>query len=187
MHRIRLSIPLPAIQLPLAIALWEWGDRFFRPHLSRGGFGPGQLVCYGINAPAIFLRLIVFPFTRGHPYWPQLSVMGYSLEDLSFFLGVAILWFLVGKWLDRRRLSEERSKSWMAIRALPINLFLIALGLFIGIGLLLEGVDGLRIPYKWGDYWGTIIESVFFLVWSVAFVVAVGMKIAKLIPGVAQR
>ncbi len=175
------------MQLPLAIALWEWGDRLFRPHLSPGRFSPGQLVCYGINAPAIFLRLIVFPFTRGHPYWPQLFVLGHGLEDLSFFLGVAILWFLIGKWLDRRRLHKERSERRMTARELLIGVLLVALGLFMGLGFLYWGADGLRNPYKGGDYWATVISSIFFLAWSFALILVVGKRIAKLARGFAQR
>jgi quinol-cytochrome oxidoreductase complex cytochrome b subunit len=113
--------------------------------------------------------------------------LGYSLEDLSFFLGVAILWFLIGKWLDRRRLNELRSERRMAIRELLISVLLVALGLFMGLGFLYWGADGLRNPYKGGDYWATMISSIFFLVWSVGLILAVGKRIAKLARGFAQR
>lgn len=162
-------------------------SRLHLRHLGPSQYGAGPHVCYGINAPAIFLRLIVFPFTRGHPYRPQVSVFGYGLEDLSFFLGVVILWYLIGMWLDQWRLNKERSERRMTIRGFLVALFLITLGLFINIGLLVEGVEGLRQPFKWGDYWGTIIESTLFLVWSVVLIFFSGTKLKNVIRRVVQR
>jgi hypothetical protein len=111
MWKLRLSILLPAVQLPLAVIPWEWGGRLHHPTLGAGHWRAGPLVCYGINAPAIFLRLVVFPFTRGGRPWPHPSIFGYGPEELSFFLGVAILWFVVGKLPDRRRSDKVSSEK----------------------------------------------------------------------------
>jgi hypothetical protein len=110
---------------------WRWSLR------------AGSLVCYGINAPAIFLRLVVFPFTPvGRPR-PLPSIFGYGPEELSFFLGVAILWFVVGKLLDRRRSDKVPSEKQMTVREALISSFMIVLGIVMGIALFAEGLEGL--------------------------------------------
>jgi hypothetical protein len=187
MRTIRFSFILPVLQLSLALALWEWEGRLHLRHLGPGQYSAGPHVCFGIDAPAIFLRFVVFPFTRDHPFWPQVSAFGYGLEDLSFFLGVVILWFLIGRWFDRWRLNKDWLEPKMTVRGVLVGLWLIALGLFMGIGLLLEGVEGLRRPFNWGDYWGTIIESTLFLVWSVVLIFFSGRKLKSVIGRVFQR
>jgi hypothetical protein len=177
MRKLRLSIFLPATQIPVALMLWEC--QFHLLPLTHSHFSAGPLICYGINAPALFLRLAVFPYTRGnHPSWPQPTLFGFGLEEFSFFLGIAILWYLIGKWLDKRALNEPK-ETLKTNRELMIGVFLAVAGLLMSTTLLIEGTSGLRIPFKWGDYWGSIIESVLFLVWSIVLFSASGVKVMR--------
>ena len=112
-------------------------------------------------------------------------MLGYDLEDVAFLLGVALLWFLIGKWLDRRRFDEVSSENRMAMREILISMLLVALGLSMGTGLFYEGVHGLRIPL--GRFWWTIAESILFLVWSIVLIIASGLTITRVICGVAQH
>jgi hypothetical protein len=74
------------------------------------------------------------------------------MEELSFLLSVAILWFLIGKWLDRRLLHESRYDDRMGLREVLVGVLFIAVGLFMSFAFLYEGLDGLRTHFKWGDY-----------------------------------
>ena len=168
MRKLRLSILLPTIQLPLAVTLWEWGARIRTSTVGPDHFRSGPLLSYGINAPAVFLRLAAFPFTRTDSSASHLSLFGYGLEELSFFLGVVILWVLVGKYFDLRMSNTTLHNRQSTRRALSIDLIAALIVAVMAIALFVEGVEGLRIPFRWGSYWGTIEESVLFLVWSVA-------------------
>jgi hypothetical protein len=187
MRKLKLSVLLPVIQLPLALVLWEWGGRLPLPSLGSGHFRAGPLVCYGINAPAVFLRLVVFPFTRGSRQWAQPSIFGYGPEEWSFFLGVVILWFLVGTLLDQRGSENGLSDKRMTVIDVLLRLSGIVLGVVIGIALFVEGQKGLRIPYRWGDYQGTVVESILFLVWSFVLICFSGVKVTRMIRRVIRR
>jgi len=57
------------------------------------------------------------------------TVFGYGTEELSFLLGVAILWFLIGKWLEQRLLNESRYDDRMGLREVLVGVLFIAVGL----------------------------------------------------------
>jgi len=97
------------------------------------------------------------------------------LEEVFFFLGVGILWFLIGRKLDKQTsglLHQEKQRSVARVFA---NLFLALLG----VAVLIEGISGLRTPWKWGNYVGNIVESVLFLVWSVILLGSPALQVAK--------
>jgi hypothetical protein len=172
-RQLKLSLLLPLMQLFLAVGLWD-GHRTATPRVLDTFYWPTSvLICYGINAPALVLKLLAFPFTRGDQVTPP-SISGYGLEELFFFLGVGILWFYVGKLLQR---ASERAPSakHFGLRQALANLFFIALG----VALLIEGIQGLRTPGKWNNYWGNIAESVLFLVWSLILLAFPGLQVAK--------
>jgi hypothetical protein len=43
------------------------------------------------------------------------------MEELSFLLGIAILWFLIGKCLDQRLLNESRYDDRMGLREVLVG------------------------------------------------------------------
>jgi hypothetical protein len=57
MWKLRLSILLPAVQLPLAVILWEWGGRLHHPTLGAGHCGPAHSFAMGSMLPLFFLDL----------------------------------------------------------------------------------------------------------------------------------
>jgi len=181
MRKLRLSLLLPSVQLVIAVVMWESDGRLRLARFTPGRLGAGPLISYGINAPAVFMKLVVFPLTRGYPTLPQVSLFGYGLEEISFFVGVAILWFFVGWWLDRLRRREGQSEAVISLRKATLAGFFVVLSTSIGLGLLVEGVRGLQVPFKWGDYWGTIVESCLFLVWSSVLLVACGVETIRLL------
>src|SRR5262249_48666517 len=157
-----LSIILPCVQVALAVGLWEWGR--YQPRAQGFGAWPiAGLICYGINAPAILpSRLAVYPFRM---MYPPHFLSYYSLSEWAFFAGVAVLWFLVGLALDRkiRGTSTER-------RVTPVTIVWRLLLLAMGTVLFLLALRQFSMPWHQGNYWGTIIESILFLVWSAVLI-----------------
>jgi hypothetical protein len=173
--QLKFSLALPPSQVLLALALWEWGRQASRARSLDTFYWPtSALVSYGINAPAVFMKLLAFPFTRGN-WFSAPSVLGYGLEEVFYFLGVGILWFLIGRKLDKQASGQPHVKEQRALPRVFANLFLV----FLGVALLVEGVSGLRNPWKWGNYAGNVVESVFFLAWSLILVGFPGLQVVR--------
>jgi hypothetical protein len=109
-RQLKLSLLLPLMQLFLAAGLWDWGHRTATTRVLDTFYWPTSvLICYGINAPALVLKLLAFPFTRRDQVTPP-SISGYGLEELFFFLGVGILWFTLEPCYKEPR-SERRQQN----------------------------------------------------------------------------
>jgi len=176
LNKVRFSLILPLAQLPLAVAMLEWARRVVAPQRWDTFYWPTPaLVCYGINGPAIFFKLLVFPFTRGQPFWPSVSMLGYGLEDLSFFVGVVILWFFVGRALDRIMSVEELPERRLIGLSVLLNVFVA----FLGIALFLLGIKSLRTPGRWNNYSGNVTESILFLAWAFILIVVASLRLKQ--------
>jgi hypothetical protein len=156
LRKLKYSIVLPAVQLPLAVVLSEIGRRTDVHRIDIFDWPPSALICYGINAPAIFFRLAVFPFTRTEHFWSLPSLSGYGSEELAFFVGVCVVWFLVGRKIDMRRNSESPSEGRNSVREIMLHGGLVVLG----VGFFLAGFSRLRILFKFGPHWAILLESV---------------------------
>jgi hypothetical protein len=166
----RFSIILPSVQVPLAIGLWEWSRYEPRARsLESFPWPTGGLICYGINAPAIFSRVVAYPFRMAQP--PGFLVR-YSPAEIAFFLGVALLWFLVGAGLDRMVRGEADRR--MTVGRIVWHVLL----LLMGIVLLLQAVRGFSNPWQQGNYWGSITENILFVAWSL---VLMWIPVSKLV------
>jgi hypothetical protein len=176
LNKVKFSLVLPSAQLALALAMLEWARRVVAPQRWDTFYWPTPaLVCYGINGPAIFFKLLVFPFTRGQPFWPLVSVFSYGLEDLSFFVGVVVLWFFVGRALDRMMSVEELpERRLIGLGGLPYVFVE-----FLGMALFLLGIQGLRTPGRWNNYSGNLTESILFLAWSIILILVASRRLKQ--------
>jgi len=178
LNKVRFSLALPSTLLALALAMLEWARRVVAPqHWDTFYWPTPALVCYGINGPAIFFKLLVFPFTRGQPFWPSVSVFSYGLEDLSFFVGVVVLWFFVGRALDRMMSVEELPERRFIALEVLLNVFVE----FLGMALFLLGIQGLRTPGRWNNYSGNVTEKILFLVWSFILILVASRRLKQLL------
>jgi len=100
-------------------------------------------------------------------------MLGLAVDEWFFLVGVAVLWYLIGRWFDRRRTPESppRSANFVTIELL-LNLFIVALGGY----LLLETI---RRPEQWGTSVGRIAQGLLFLVWSVILIFVPGRKLVR--------
>jgi hypothetical protein len=164
----KFSIILPCVQIPVAVALWEWGRYQPRAH-GFGSWPTAGLICYGINAPAIFSRMVIYPIRMATP--PRLLAR-YSVEELAFFAAVGVVWFLVGLAIDRKLRDMGRQRP-VTVATVLRDLILV----LMGIVLFWQGLRGFSMPWHEGNYWGSFIKNALFVVWSVAFV---GIPILRL-------
>lgn len=167
MRSMRFSLVLPCIQLPLAVALWEWGRRVsLDRHFDTFYWPTPALLCYGINAPAVLTKLVVFPFTRTNEARFVPSVFGYNPEELAFFAGVIVTWFLIGRAIERRLAGGIQTQNRNTALQLLRDFLLTSLG----VALFLESLQGFRAPWRWNNRLGNTLESTLFLLWSVVLI-----------------
>jgi len=133
MHKLRLAIVLPIIQVVIAAILLRLGKR---PPVAM--FVPtAQRINWGLNAPALLFRAVPVFVAGREPAstWPSRSVLGFDVSDLFFLVGVIVVWFLVGRALDRRRTSKTAGghRSATALVAHPLLLALAGLLFYLGL------------------------------------------------------
>jgi len=127
-RKLRFAILLPVIQVAIAIILLRLAGP---PGFS---YPPTLLICWGVNAPAKLLAAAVSSLETGMgwelPGFPSIDVV-----DPIFFLGIIVVWFLVGFALDRR--NSLRQQTEINIFDFPLHGSLAALGgLFLYLAML---------------------------------------------------
>jgi hypothetical protein len=192
MPKFRSVIVLPSVQFVLAIVLLQWG--FWAGKHPPGKFDtvyvatPG-LLCLGLNAPAVVLRMLAGMFLES--LWPGdhlWGIAGFGGEDLSFLAGVAVLWYLVGRSLDRRVLStgsrtelgSTRYKLWQVMQMFWGGMVLwILVRQFndpLSSGLLYRIRAGLG---NYNNALGCILLDLGLLVWSLVLLIGPAIRLAK--------
>jgi len=119
MRNVKLAVVLPLVQAIAAAALLCMAGPLRGPPVATA-----RLICVGLNAPALFFSFVGIG-----------TVFGIDGSDLSFLVGVIVVWYLVGRTLDRRRVPRTTGDSAMV----PTvgYCFLLALGgLLFYVGLL---------------------------------------------------
>lgn len=177
--RVRLSLLLPSAQLLLAVAMWEWARRAPWPKGSDTLYFPTvDLVSKGINGPAVLLtRILELPFDREN-YWPG-SILGLPPDRILFYLGVVVLWYLVGRALDRYIHSKAPGRTRMTVGRAVANLLCVVLGICIFVGAL----TFLHIPYQQNNPTGYLALGILLLAWSAVLVGVPALRLAKRILG----
>jgi len=160
MRSMKLAVVLPTFQFMVAAILllpqYRTAATF---HVTTD-----RLICLGLNAPALFFRLLD-PIGWGPAFWglPR-SILGYDTDDCFFLMGVIVVWYLVGRALDHRRTSEvaRRPRLVVVLTAYP---FLLALG-----GLLFVlGVAGFQEP-QFSNFGHRPEREILTLMWSVSLI-----------------
>ena len=165
--RVKFCWFLPLGQVALAILLLRWGEHLEISTQQRMRYdtlyvSTPALLCGGINGPAQFVALLSHFFYRFDHAPP--TVFGLDLERTFFFSGVVVLWFLVGRALDKRRLSNAPPPAWSASKLVLVGAPLALMSAL----LLYVSVTGLLTPGRWNNEIGSILNSVLLLFCSLA-------------------
>ena len=174
MHKLRLALIMPVIQFVVAAILLQWG---YRTPVLRGSeiyIPTARLVCRGLNAPALLFR-ILDPFTWGVE-WHHIprSILGFDTGDIPFLVGVIVVWYLVGRALDKRRIiSGTAVKSRIAVALVACFLLLLG-GFLFSVGLHDLGPGRPNNP-------SPPVGAVLTLVWSVALIFFSGRGLVSLV------
>ena len=162
LRKLKFSIALPSLQLVLALSLWSWPVK-----LPKGFdtlyFSTPWLIARGINGPALPVGSLGTLFYRTDHTPP--SLFGFGPEELCFFVGIVVLWFVVGRELDLRQdsaLLQRRSSLWRTALCL--------LSGFIGIVLLIGGFELVYYHHWYNNHVGDVAEGILFLLWSLALI-----------------
>ncbi len=156
MQKLKYSLALPSLQLLLALALWPYWVR----SQDWPAPSPPILIYYGINAPALAFKALAVPLRDKVGFWP---------EQILFFVGVVVVWLLIGNEFDRRRPSKISGQSSRLTIAKTIwNMLMMAAGTAVFI-LSVTDVDGLQRSWRRSEAAKAFV--ILMLVWSLILIV----------------
>jgi len=130
------SLVLPIIQVVITVLVTVWADRSSWLLLGDSARVPGPYV--HVDLFVLFFRVI----WRGvnAPTWPLCMagpsnhmVFGVSPTEILYFAAVAVLWYFVARFLERRNEPERRvgtSGTFLTVLILAWGITLLALGVF---------------------------------------------------------
>jgi hypothetical protein len=190
MQKRRFSLFLPVVQVAIAAYLTHWSDGnswLWTGHGRHPTPSPLMLslypriilawqVCLGINAPAmIFKALALLHPSRYQP--PYFSLFGFTEEEVWFLIGIGVLWYLIGRVIDRRQSSPRRLNP--ARTSETVANLLLGFGIF----LLIAGSMALRDAVHPGAVWlYPFYDGVFWILlflWSVCLIVFPAIAITR--------
>jgi hypothetical protein len=111
MPKLRLSVALPTVQVGVTATLTQWASSVNWMVYADSSRAPGPFfrldvfviylseVWKGVNGPVSPLHMFTGDLKDGP--------LRYGIGDISYLGAVAVLWHLVGRYLDRRRGLEE--------------------------------------------------------------------------------
>jgi len=176
MQKLRLAAILPLAQVIIALGLFKWGHYEQR----RVGYAlyvsTGRHLCFAINAPA---RLLCFVFDDLFPDTFVPNIFGYYFDEILILPGVGLVWFLVGRGLDRLRGVPPRSQSRMTIPKAVFNLFLLAYGVYLFWG---ETVMWFWYRNQLLSAGTHLYDAPFYWAWSIVLILVPVVSFAKVIP-----
>jgi hypothetical protein len=134
-HKPKLALVLPIVQFAIAAPL------LYLAGANRSPVPTTRLVCSGLNAPAVlFAKLIAaagvaLKWLPGLVYLPGLDY-DVEISDIFILVGVILVWFLVGRSIDRQRGPNPEVKSRTATALLWYTFLFATGGLLFFVGLL---------------------------------------------------
>jgi hypothetical protein len=177
----KLKLCLPTVQFVVAVAMLSWGHRVGAPRRFDTLYVPTvSLLSFGINAPATLLAFIaeLLPIRRIDR--APASVFGFGIAELSFLVGVIILWYLIGRVLDRRGRPGGVSQGEATVWVVSVQLLVMMWGACI----FFEALESFRHPGQYNNPIGNLAEGLLFLLWSLSLIV---FPAAKLVNATRRR
>jgi len=181
--KLKLSLVLPTVQVVITAILTQWADRVDWILLG-GKRAPGRfahlhllaiearIIWRSINAPA-------FMSTRLALLLPPYRVVGFGLDDLLYLAAVAVLWYFVGRLLDRRRSSIAQTGNEITTGKATAFVFLMALGGFLLLTSLWTMQNELSFAQSYFLRIDAFIVATLFLLWAMVLLIFPGWRLAR--------
>jgi hypothetical protein len=184
-RKLRFAFLLPVIQLLVAVLLRQWGRRILGPRgLDTIYVSTPRLLRFGLNAPAILFKIpaLVPTYSPTSNPWAlqyrilEFSIFGFSAAELSFLVGVIVLWFLVGRTIDRYRSPGAHQQSSKTGISVLVKIFMIILGACFFVA----AVQSFNDFGRYNNPRGNLVQATLFLVWSLVLIILPGFNLVNL-------
>jgi hypothetical protein len=142
MRKLKFAIVLPIAQILIASVLLLWADR---TPIPPPNFPVAWFLCRALNAPVM---LLMIPLGGNWNFVPQIPFIGRSL----FLTSVGVVWYLVGRALDRRGAKPAREPRVVTVLAAQ-SLLLVA-------GILLLLIAWRDVSYPETSFRGAFLDVV---------------------------
>lgn len=172
------KLTLPLINVTIALGLVLAGHFWHRSSGQEPEYwAPTVRLAHAVNAPAMLFR---FPVLR---LWdavystaadPTNSVEEVA-DDSIFLLGVAILWYMIGRKLEARKQSQSSVQVRPSKWAYGVSFVSFAAGIF----LVLTGVGMLRLHLQLRAE--TMAESALYVIWGLVIAVIYGRDLLNVL------
>jgi len=108
MNKVRFIVILPASHVAIVTILLEWERIAPVPRGVELYVSTPRLICHGLNAPGLFVRVLDYYLLEfeSRPVWLSRPLFGLRSDDFFFLAGVIAVWYVVGRALDHRRTSR---------------------------------------------------------------------------------
>jgi hypothetical protein len=177
--RLKLAVLLPITQLAIAASLLQWSYRIPHPQGVELYSPTPWLICFGLNAPALIFRA-VSPAMWGEEYrWFPASIAGFYSDEFFFLVGVILVWYLVGRTLDRRSSPRENTNPTFTT-AIGATLLLALGGILFTSALHLFMFPGNDNPYH-------PVRTCLTFAWAVVIIFVSGRRLVRQMPKLLVR
>jgi hypothetical protein len=182
--KLNLSVILPTVQVVITATLVLWAGHV-NWVLLGGNRAPGRFVRLylyvieartiwrGVNAPA-FLCTTLAQLLQNH------RILGFGLnEDFLYIVAVAVLWYFVGRLLDRRSSSMAAISPGITIAKAAVLLTQMAIGgvlFLVSVWTIRDELSFARAYFFRAD--GFIVATLF-MAWSLVLLIFPGRRLGR--------
>jgi hypothetical protein len=166
MRKLRLRWLLPSLFLGLTAMELAWSERIdgilqpLRTYVGRIGD-----LWHALNAPALFLLAIGIHFA---PIRRPQTIANFPIDTVLFLAGGTVLWFVIGKMLDRNGEQTTPLPNVRGAIVLGTRVLIFLWGIYLCWQALHAGSAtdylGRRVP-------GSVLDGVLVFLWSLTLII----------------
>lgn len=183
-RKLSFALALPIVQVAITAVLGVWADRVDWILLANTSRAPGRfvhldliiiearLIWRGINAPT-------FPLCLAGSSKRQ--ILGFGVDEILYLAAVAVLWYWVGRFFDRRRGVEATTDGIKKLK--PVYYFLmLAWGNFLFLVSLWNASAEVSFARSYFFRIDAFVVAALYLAWSLILLILAGRRLAAGFP-----